>query len=200
MSAANRALAWENLLPQRRRGDGGVPDHAGDAGYQFLRRFFSVPEAAGRRNGDRVGHRAGEPSARLWQRGGFVEGACAAHGTGEHARLVWNRSEFRRFRVRPRRPDSGLVPGGRLVLRYLLIRFVGSAFWGGPPHHPASVSATLATMQRKTRLVGVLFDWDGTLIDSYHADSQAYLAMFRELGLTWGMAELDAHYSPDWYA
>jgi pyrophosphatase PpaX len=47
--------------------------------------------------------------------------------------------------------------------------------------------------------MGVLFDWDGTLIDSYHADSQAYLAMFRELGLNWGMEELDKHYSPDWY-
>lgn len=48
-------------------------------------------------------------------------------------------------------------------------------------------------------LAGVLFDWDGTLIDSYHADSQAYLAMFRELGLGWGMEELTRHYSPDWY-
>jgi HAD superfamily hydrolase (TIGR01549 family) len=45
----------------------------------------------------------------------------------------------------------------------------------------------------------VLFDWDGTLIDSYHADSQAYLAMFRELGIPWGLPELDLHYSPDWY-
>jgi len=54
-------------------------------------------------------------------------------------------------------------------------------------------------MRLKKRLAGVLFDWDGTLIDSYHADSQAYLAMFRELGLDWGMAELDEHYSPDWY-
>jgi pyrophosphatase PpaX len=49
-------------------------------------------------------------------------------------------------------------------------------------------------------LAGVLFDWDGTLIDSYHADSQAYLAMFRELGIPWGLPELDLHYSPDWYA
>lgn len=49
------------------------------------------------------------------------------------------------------------------------------------------------------RLRGVLFDWDGTLIDSFHADSQAYLAMFRELGLGWGLAELRKHYSPDWY-
>ncbi len=49
-------------------------------------------------------------------------------------------------------------------------------------------------------LHGVLFDWDGTLLDSYHADSQAYLAMFREMGVDWGLAELERHYSPDWYA
>jgi len=48
-------------------------------------------------------------------------------------------------------------------------------------------------------LSGVLFDWDGTLIDSYHADSQAYLAVFQELGINWGLPELDQHYSPDWY-
>jgi HAD superfamily hydrolase (TIGR01509 family) len=48
-------------------------------------------------------------------------------------------------------------------------------------------------------LAGVLFDWDGTLINSYHADSQAYLGMFRELGLNWGLEELELHYSPDWY-
>ena len=55
-------------------------------------------------------------------------------------------------------------------------------------------------MQSKKGLAGVLFDWDGTLIDSYHADSQAYLAMFREMGLRWGLKELDEHYSPEWYA
>jgi HAD superfamily hydrolase (TIGR01509 family) len=49
------------------------------------------------------------------------------------------------------------------------------------------------------KLRGVLFDWDGTLIDSFHADSQAYLAMFRELGLRWGLKDLKKHYSPDWY-
>ena len=49
------------------------------------------------------------------------------------------------------------------------------------------------------KLRGVLFDWDGTLIDSFQADSQAYLAMFRELGLNWGLLDLQRHYSPDWY-
>ena len=47
---------------------------------------------------------------------------------------------------------------------------------------------------------GVLFDWDGTLIDSYHADSSAYLGLFEQLEVPWGLAELNEHYSPDWYA
>ena len=54
-------------------------------------------------------------------------------------------------------------------------------------------------MPKKQKLAAVIFDWDGTLLDSYHADSQAYLSMFRELGIPWGMRELDQHYSPDWY-
>jgi HAD superfamily hydrolase (TIGR01509 family) len=55
-------------------------------------------------------------------------------------------------------------------------------------------------MTLRPALHGVLFDWDGTLLDSYHADSQAYLAMFRALGVNWGLEELEQHYSPDWYA
>ncbi len=54
-------------------------------------------------------------------------------------------------------------------------------------------------MPGKRKLTAVIFDWDGTLLDSYHADSQAYLSMFHELGIPWGMRELDQHYSPDWY-
>jgi phosphoglycolate phosphatase len=46
---------------------------------------------------------------------------------------------------------------------------------------------------------GVLFDWDGTLLDSYAADSAAYLAMFREMGIPWGLDELAQNYSPNWY-
>ena len=46
---------------------------------------------------------------------------------------------------------------------------------------------------------GVLFDWDGTLIDSFHADSSAYLAMFQEIGIDWGLEELEQNYSPNWY-
>lgn len=55
----------------------------------------------------------------------------------------------------------------------------------------------MPTKARRVR--GVLFDWDGTLVNSYEADSSAYLAMFREMGITWGLAELAQHYSPNWY-
>jgi pyrophosphatase PpaX len=55
-------------------------------------------------------------------------------------------------------------------------------------------------VREKSQLAGVLFDWDGTLLNSYHADSQAYLGMFGEIGCAWGLEELAAHYSPDWYA
>lgn len=45
----------------------------------------------------------------------------------------------------------------------------------------------------------VLFDWDGTLIDSFHADFRAYRAMFRALAIDFSDAQLHRHYSPDWY-
>ena len=48
-------------------------------------------------------------------------------------------------------------------------------------------------------LRAVLFDWDGTLVNSYGADSRAYLAMFHAMGIDWGLEELARHYSPNWY-
>jgi HAD superfamily hydrolase (TIGR01549 family) len=45
----------------------------------------------------------------------------------------------------------------------------------------------------------VLLDWDGTLLDSYASDQNAYCAMFRALKIEWGAAEIERHYSPDWY-
>ena len=49
----------------------------------------------------------------------------------------------------------------------------------------------------RTRIV--LLDWDGTLLDSYAADKNAYLAMFRALRIDWEVPEIERHYSPDWY-
>jgi HAD superfamily hydrolase (TIGR01509 family) len=45
----------------------------------------------------------------------------------------------------------------------------------------------------------VLLDWDGTLLDSFDADAQAYIQMFAALGLPWSVAELKRHYSPNWH-
>jgi HAD superfamily hydrolase (TIGR01509 family) len=44
----------------------------------------------------------------------------------------------------------------------------------------------------------VLFDWDGTLLNSYEADLHAYLSMFHALGINWTERELAQHYSPNW--
>ena len=45
----------------------------------------------------------------------------------------------------------------------------------------------------------VLLDWDGTLLDSFEADTAAYMEMFSTMGIAWGREELVRHYSPDWY-
>jgi beta-phosphoglucomutase-like phosphatase (HAD superfamily) len=45
----------------------------------------------------------------------------------------------------------------------------------------------------------VLFDWDGTLLNSYEADVRAYLTMFGAMGVAWTEAEIAKHYSPNWY-
>lgn len=44
----------------------------------------------------------------------------------------------------------------------------------------------------------ILFDWDGTLLDSFKADSAAYLATFRTLGVAWDSVDFERHYSPNW--
>src|SRR5215471_16793439 len=53
--------------------------------------------------------------------------------------------------------------------------------------------------EKSSALRGVLFDWDGTLLNSHAADTAAYLAMFRAMGIPWGLEELERHYSPNWY-
>jgi HAD superfamily hydrolase (TIGR01549 family) len=45
----------------------------------------------------------------------------------------------------------------------------------------------------------ILFDWDGTLLNSYASDTRAYLAMFRALEIDWTVREIERHYSPNWY-
>jgi HAD superfamily hydrolase (TIGR01509 family) len=45
----------------------------------------------------------------------------------------------------------------------------------------------------------VFFDWDGTLLNSFEADANAYMQMFGALGMSWSIAELKLHYSPNWH-
>jgi len=55
------------------------------------------------------------------------------------------------------------------------------------------------TTKNQTSIEYVLFDWDGTLLDSFQADANAYMYMFGALGMRWSIAELKRHYSPNWH-
>jgi HAD superfamily hydrolase (TIGR01509 family) len=48
------------------------------------------------------------------------------------------------------------------------------------------------------RLRAVLFDWDGTLIDSAEATFAAYARLFQGFGLRFERADFERTYSPDW--
>ena len=55
------------------------------------------------------------------------------------------------------------------------------------------------TAKNQTSIEYVLFDWDGTLLNSFEADAKAYFHMFGALGMSWSMEELLRHYSPNWH-
>jgi HAD superfamily hydrolase (TIGR01549 family) len=55
------------------------------------------------------------------------------------------------------------------------------------------------SMLTRKPLRAVLFDWDGTLLNSFKADTNAYRQMFRALGIGWDPATLSQYYSPDWH-
>ena len=55
------------------------------------------------------------------------------------------------------------------------------------------------TGKNRSPIEYVLFDWDGTLLDSFEADAHAYKYMFDALGMSWSIAELKRHYSPNWH-
>ena len=63
---------------------------------------------------------------------------------------------------------------------------------------PNFLTAAMKT-KNQTSIEYVLFDWDGTLLDSFEADANAYMLMFGALGMRWSMAELKRHYSPNWH-
>jgi HAD superfamily hydrolase (TIGR01509 family) len=49
------------------------------------------------------------------------------------------------------------------------------------------------------QITHVLFDWDGTLINSYAADLNAYITTFAALDVAFTEAQIAEHYSPNWY-
>jgi HAD superfamily hydrolase (TIGR01509 family) len=55
------------------------------------------------------------------------------------------------------------------------------------------------TTKNQASIEHVLFDWDGTLLDSFEADANAYMYMFGALGMKWSIAELKRYYSPNWH-
>ena len=55
------------------------------------------------------------------------------------------------------------------------------------------------TTRMKSSIDYVLFDWDGTLLNSFEADANAYMHMFGALGMSWSIAELKRCYSPNWH-
>ena len=72
-----------------------------------------------------------------------------------------------------------------------MVHSIGASFfavlcWLLMPPHSSSIRA-------------VLFDWDGTLLNSFESDAAAYEAMFAQIGIRWGREELKLHYSPNWH-
>jgi phosphoglycolate phosphatase len=52
-------------------------------------------------------------------------------------------------------------------------------------------------MRRRFR--AVLYDWDGTLVDSAETSFRCYQGVFGALGLAFDRADFERTYSPDWY-
>jgi HAD superfamily hydrolase (TIGR01509 family) len=48
-------------------------------------------------------------------------------------------------------------------------------------------------------LRAVLFDWDGTLVDTAEASYRCYVRLFDELGVAWDRETYARTYSPNWY-
>ena len=53
--------------------------------------------------------------------------------------------------------------------------------------------------KKQSSIEYVLFDWDGTLLDSFAADANAYMDMFGAMGMSWSLEELKRTYSPNWH-
>jgi HAD superfamily hydrolase (TIGR01549 family) len=57
-----------------------------------------------------------------------------------------------------------------------------------------------APSKYRNRLRAVLFDWDGTLVDSAEASYLCYQRLFESFGISFDRDRFERTYSPDWYA
>ena len=55
-------------------------------------------------------------------------------------------------------------------------------------------------MNSKREIENLIFDWDGTLVDSAHLGLVAFEKTFSELGVTFAHEIYEAKYSPNWYS
>ena len=56
-----------------------------------------------------------------------------------------------------------------------------------------------APLSRSRELQAVLFDWDGTLVDTAEANYRCYLKLFGSYGITFDRDAFRRTYSPNWY-
>jgi beta-phosphoglucomutase-like phosphatase (HAD superfamily) len=72
----------------------------------------------------------------------------------------------------------------------------------GPPAPwgPEAVSVTIAAaMGLRDGLRAVLYDWDGTLVDSAATSYRCYVRVFSAFGIEYDQAAFERTYTPDWY-
>ncbi len=57
----------------------------------------------------------------------------------------------------------------------------------------------MTAARRPEGLRAVLFDWDGTLVNSAETSFRAYVGLFRELGIVFDHEHYRRTYSPNWH-
>ena len=57
----------------------------------------------------------------------------------------------------------------------------------------------MTASRRPEGLRAVLFDWDGTLVDSAETSFRAYVSLFRQLGIAFDREQYRRTYSPNWH-
>ncbi len=55
-------------------------------------------------------------------------------------------------------------------------------------------------LEQRSHINTLIFDWDGTLVDSAHLGLAAFQKTFAELGVAFPVDVYEAHYSPNWYS